>query len=109
MNAFKESELCMKNVLFWDTFCSCSSKNEGMGEDQLLQFFLNRCPHYSVIFYATLTLCISKEHIFHAIFEFYKIIYSFTIKELKKNRISLIDVLYTGALCTKTLNANSDI
>ena len=108
MNAFKESELCMKNVLFWDTFCSCSSKNEGMGGDQLLQFLLNRLPHYSFIFYATLTLCISKEHIFHAIFEFYKIIQVLAWKN-EKNRISSIDVLYTGALCTKTLNANSDI
>ena len=109
MNAFKESELCIENVLFWDTFCSCNSKNEGMGGDQLLQFLLNRLPHYSFIFYATLTLCISKEQIFHAIFQFYKIIYSFTIKNWKKNQIFSIDVLYTGALCTKTLNANSDI
>ena len=50
MNAFKESELCMKNVLFWGTFCSCSSKNEGRGGDQLLQFLLKRHTHYSFIF-----------------------------------------------------------
>ena len=67
-----------------------SSENEGMGGDQL--FLPNRLPYYSFIFYATLTLCISKELIFHAIFQFYKIIYSFTL-----NGISSINVLYTGA------------
>ena len=109
MNAFKESELCMKNVLLWNLFCSCSSKNEGMGEDQLLQFLLNRLPNYSVIFYATSTLCISKEHIF---MQYSNSIRSFIVlawKNWKKNQIFSIDVLYTGALCTKTLNANSDI
>ena len=63
-----------------------------MGGDQLLLFLPNRLPYYSFIFYATLTLCISKELIFHAIFQFYKIIYSFTL-----NGISSINVLYTGA------------
>ena len=108
MNAFKESELCIKNVLFWDTFCSSSSKNERGGGDQFLQFLLNRLPHHSFIFCATLTLCISKEHIFDTIFILYKSIYSIAIKN-GKNGIFSTDVFYTGALCSKTLNANSDI
>ena len=108
MNAFKESELCIKNVLFWDTFCSSSSKNERRGGDQSLQFLLNRLPHHSFIFCATLTLCISKEHIFHTIFKLFNSIHSFAIRNWK-NGIFPIDVFYTGALCTKTLNANSDI
>ena len=81
LNAF---ELCIKNVFFWDTFCSCSSKNGGRGGYQLLQFLLNRPPHHSFIFCDTLTLCISKEHIFHVIFIFFKSIHSFTIKFWKK-------------------------
>ena len=36
MNAFKEYESCMKNVLFWDSFFSSSSKNERRGGDQFL-------------------------------------------------------------------------
>ena len=84
MNAFKESELCIKNVFFLDTFCSSSSKNERRGGDQFLQFLLNRPHHHSFIFCAILTLCISKGHIFHKIFKLYKSIHSFAIKNWKK-------------------------
>ena len=61
-------------------FVHVAQKKEGRGVNQLLQFLLNLDPNYSLIFYATLTLFISKEHIFHAIFELFKIIHSFNIK-----------------------------
>ena len=49
MNAFKESELCIKNVFFWDSFCSCSSENEGMGRggDQLPTVWINVLTKWS--------------------------------------------------------------
>ena len=109
MNAFKESELCIKNVFFWDTFCSSSSKNERRGGDQFLQFLLNRLPHHSFIFCATLTLCISKEHIFHTLFKLYKSIHSFAITALAIGIASSFGARLDTAIVSRQLQTNKQI
>ena len=108
MNAFKESELCIKNVFFWDTFCSSSSKNERRGGDQFLQFLLNRLPCHSFIFCAILTYVFQK-NTFFAHYSNYIRAFIVLPWKLEKNGISSIDLFYTGVLCTKTVNTNSDI
>ena len=81
---FLKSFFYVKNLFFWHTLCSCSSKNKGMGRGQLLQILLNRPLYAFLDFWATLTLCASNEFIFHLELGFKKNIQRFLIKIWRK-------------------------
>ena len=102
---FFVSEFYMKNVFFWGTLCWCCSKTKKVGGGAIIVIVAYGGPSQSFNFWATSTLCTSKEHIFHVEFR-YKKEKKNCFQKFEKNWILFLALFVISEICSKTLRCS---